>query len=589
VSGVTQGLGADQSALLAMLTTDAHFLNPPHTPGHIHWLFDSSGEAFDYLAAGEVLELTYTVEVTDSKGSKASQIVTIQVMGSNDAPKILVAPGNKDGIALDETNSRLSATGSIAVTDADLTQGVLGTIKSVSILGDSAGWNGDTQKIMAMLQVNQLVVSAGNSVGLLSWSFDSGNESFDFLPKGAVLYLNYTVEITDSLTSFDQQISIQIVGTNDSPVLKPGASSVLTGAPETGIQLYALVGISDAVKDVDHGSGWGLVLTSSGELSGGWQYRLNGANEWFAIETTTVDRGTLLRSNDFIRFISNSGGPTSGSLGIRAWDLSFGAAGSSVNLSDLEQQSAISSSSGELLANIASAPATIVNNPDSGSNSANTKTDTKSVTQNDSSSGTQSETKSGSEVTVSNSETASDNLGIGGNQSSTVPDQIAFGASGDPKPILQQLTEELRVSETKLNLDLIDVATAPSKSDNYYRLITNAKEKSLELGEAYVFAKAKPTYLDNELIWTRFFEGLNESSRELLINQDELGVPHFVASTASLLTFGYLAWVVRGGVLLTTFMSSLPTWKALDILPLIENSGQDKETIEQIVDSKVTA
>ena len=94
--------------------------------------------------------------------------------------------------------------------------------------------------------------------------------------------------------------------------------------------------------------------------------------------------------------------------------------------------------------------------------------------------------------------------------------------------------------------------------------------------------------LDATVLVGMFWEELDTANREFLMEQMQIGVPTIAASTASLLTVGYLAWIIRGGVILTTFMSSLPTWKALDILPMIESANQreeNDESIEQIVDN----
>ncbi|MDF1741968.1 MAG: autotransporter-associated beta strand repeat-containing protein, partial [Verrucomicrobiales bacterium] len=85
------------AALLAMLTVS------PAVPGQVlsgtemtktlNWTFDSGAEAFDYLAAGETLVLTYTVTVTDDAGTPLSdsETVTITITGSNEIPKLNVS------------------------------------------------------------------------------------------------------------------------------------------------------------------------------------------------------------------------------------------------------------------------------------------------------------------------------------------------------------------------------------------------------------------------------------------------------------------------------------------------------------------
>ena len=55
------------------------------TSGAITWNFSSGSEAFDFLAAGETLVLTYVVKVTDGNSADDdTQTVTITITGTND-------------------------------------------------------------------------------------------------------------------------------------------------------------------------------------------------------------------------------------------------------------------------------------------------------------------------------------------------------------------------------------------------------------------------------------------------------------------------------------------------------------------------
>lgn len=83
------------------------------------------------------------------------------------------------------------------------------------------------------------------------------------------------------------------------------------------------------------------------------------------------------------------------------------------------------------------------------------------------------------------------------------------------------------------------------------------------------------------LMW----DDLDSAKRDFMMGQVQLGVPTIAASAASFLTVGYLAWIVRGGVLLTTFMSSVPAWSSFDILSVIDSGTRRDESIEQMVDS----
>ena len=66
----------------------------PQTSDTLTWDFNSGGEAFDFLATGETLILTYTVSVTDDDGTPLSdtETVTVTITGTNDTPVITGGP-----------------------------------------------------------------------------------------------------------------------------------------------------------------------------------------------------------------------------------------------------------------------------------------------------------------------------------------------------------------------------------------------------------------------------------------------------------------------------------------------------------------
>ena len=95
VVGDDDGIG--NPALLAMMNVDVDALpaiDGSSTTGTIDWTFDSGTEAFDHLADGESLVLTYTISATDDSGVVASnsdtQTVVITINGTNDQPDITV-------------------------------------------------------------------------------------------------------------------------------------------------------------------------------------------------------------------------------------------------------------------------------------------------------------------------------------------------------------------------------------------------------------------------------------------------------------------------------------------------------------------
>ena len=81
-----------------MLTITQTPIDGTAQSGTISWTFNSGSEAFNYLASGETLTLTYTIKATDDDSSQAfsTQTVVITIVGTNDVPTVLV--DNIDGM-----------------------------------------------------------------------------------------------------------------------------------------------------------------------------------------------------------------------------------------------------------------------------------------------------------------------------------------------------------------------------------------------------------------------------------------------------------------------------------------------------------
>ncbi len=57
------------------------------------------------------------------------------------------------------------------------------------------------------------------------------------------------------------------------------------------------------------------------------------------------------------------------------------------------------------------------------------------------------------------------------------------------------------------------------------------------------------------------------------------------------LSVGYVVWLLRGGMLLASLLSSMPAWRILDVLPILarkkkDDHSDDNESLESIVDKK---
>lgn len=227
-----------------------------------NWDFALDTNLIQYLAEGETITATYTITVKDnssnSNDTSVAKTVTVTITGANDAPVITVDTAGTAGTSvhdLTEDNGGLSISGTLAVTDADLTNTVSASVFDVAVGGTGAAYlpsNLDAAALKAMVSVDSgNVIDNTHTTGTIHWTFNSAGEAFDFLAQGETLALTYTVRATDSDSSHatgDQTIVIQITGTND----VPGVTAALSDEKNEGDASFAKDLLSGA-SDADHG------------------------------------------------------------------------------------------------------------------------------------------------------------------------------------------------------------------------------------------------------------------------------------------------------------------------------------------------
>ena len=75
-TGTTTGLALDEAALIALVTPGAVDQAAGSSAGSVDLSFSAASTAFDYLAQGQVLTLTYTVQVDDGDGGVTPQTLS---------------------------------------------------------------------------------------------------------------------------------------------------------------------------------------------------------------------------------------------------------------------------------------------------------------------------------------------------------------------------------------------------------------------------------------------------------------------------------------------------------------------------------
>src|SRR4029079_14670967 len=186
-------------------------------PGSQSWSFSAPDSYFDYLANGEAVTLTYTVEVDDHHGGVTSQNIVVTVKGSNDAPEI--ADIAQQNLTEQADTAPLTATIPVTFTDVDLSDvGHSAEITGVEKSGDTAGLALDDAALIALVTPGAVTKNSGSSSGSVDLSFSAASIAFDYLPKDKVLTLTYTVAIDDGDGGVTQKtFVVTVTGTNDAP------------------------------------------------------------------------------------------------------------------------------------------------------------------------------------------------------------------------------------------------------------------------------------------------------------------------------------------------------------------------------------
>jgi hypothetical protein len=78
-----------------------------------------------------------------------------------------------------------------------------------------------------------------------------------------------------------------------------------------------------------------------------------------------------------------------------------------------------------------------------------------------------------------------------------------------------------------------------------------------------------------------------DDMRASLHEEDRYAASTILATAAAAmgLSVGYVIWLLRGGVLLSSLLSSLPAWRLVDPLPIVGRIDDDAETDESADDS----
>ncbi|MGX5844399.1 beta strand repeat-containing protein, partial [Mesorhizobium sp. ArgA1] len=266
----------------------AHGTASVDADGTWHYTVSDSG-AVDALAVGEHLSDSFTVQVDDGHGGLATQIVSIDIVGTNDAP--LIVAGGNTGAVVEAGN----------LDDGTVVAGtpsVSGTLSSTDVdNGATATWSGSATGTYGTFAIG----ASG------SWTFTLNQGAADHLAEGASDTQSFTATVTDNKgATATEMVTVTITGTNDGPVI---ISAPQSGSVTEDTQLTASGQVQ--ASDVDSGATRAYSGNATGAYgsfavdvaTGQWTYTLDNANhqnlaqgeshtETFTV-TVTDDKGAI--------------------------------------------------------------------------------------------------------------------------------------------------------------------------------------------------------------------------------------------------------------------------------------------------------
>src|SRR5258706_11075443 len=101
VSAVADAGNTLGGTLTPVVTTDA----TGGVAGTVTWTYTVANNATDYLAVGQTATEKFTVTVSDGHGGTASQLVTITINGTNEAPTISAGSPTPTGAVNEAANT----------------------------------------------------------------------------------------------------------------------------------------------------------------------------------------------------------------------------------------------------------------------------------------------------------------------------------------------------------------------------------------------------------------------------------------------------------------------------------------------------
>ena len=391
-------------------------------------------------------------------------------------------------------------------------------------------------------------------------------------------------------------MTMNVTAVNDAPVLS-GANPFPDLQANTLDSRGALVAdlIAGFVNDVDPGAARGIVITAADGTNGTWQYSTNDGSTWTALGSPRADAALALGADASVRlrFVPGTDFTGVATVTFRAWDRTAGATGAIVDATINGGGTAFS---------IATAAAAVNVQPVTVASVASQETVVVLL-----------------DLPKVPEFSALPGIGTGG----AGPSTTAAAASGQqaglavantiqtaPRPIPVAVQRPVGTSFAPAAEPADASAAAPAPASAWSPPVETGGAPAPTVLAEPVASAPQPFTLSETvraMLGSRFVASpyqtadavagadlRDELDRIREQNQAQSVAEHRIAGTVAAFTgglsAGYVLWLVRGGVLLSSLLSSLPAWRVLDPLPVLgrrnrrDDEDEDEESLESLVE-----
>ncbi len=192
------------------------------TANALKWTFKVADAAIDYLQAGQTLLQKYKITISDGHGGTAAKVVTVCIVGTNDAPEIQSFNGGGEdfppfGAVTEDINpnaiGQLTDSGSFTFDDVDIKD-----THTVFVAKNSSQLAGSGGTLSAA--ITDAATGAGN--GTITWTYNVDNSLVQYLDGGEQAIETFTITVDDGHGGFDTQVVTVVINGADDPVTISG-------------------------------------------------------------------------------------------------------------------------------------------------------------------------------------------------------------------------------------------------------------------------------------------------------------------------------------------------------------------------------